>query len=241
MFRRDLAGALRDAGAERVPGEAALGALVAALFGTLQPPYFGPREFEALHRALSELDAARGPGAAALCGALVREPEAEPEAEPGVGLEPGAEGGEVPGGEAGDGTGAASGEGEAEAEEAPEARRGGGGDGEEGGDPGEALAAPAPPPCLRAADVRALLEEALQADGGGGNTASVAGPAELRAALEGILANLGASPDDPDAEIAADALADALTAVELPTAPGAPRDRALHGKWWDWQEGKVSW
>ena len=64
MFRRDLAGALRDAGAVRVPGEGALGALVAALFGTLQPPYFAPREFEALHRALAELEAARGPGAA---------------------------------------------------------------------------------------------------------------------------------------------------------------------------------
>ena len=240
MFRRHLAGALRDAGAERVPGEAALSALVAALFGTLQPPYFGPREFEALHRALSELDAARGPGAAALCSALVREPEAEPGAEPGAGLELGGEGGEGTGGEAGDGMEAASGEG-AEAQEAAEVRRGGGGGGEEGGDPGEALVAPTSAPCLRAADVRALLEEALQADGGGGNAASVAGAAELRAALEGILVGLGAGPDDPDAKIAADALADALTAVELPTAPGAPRDRTPHGKWWDWQEGKVSW
>ena len=91
------------------------------------------------------------------------------------------------------------------------------------------------------ADVRALLDEALQADGRGGNAASVAGAAELRAALERILASLGAGPDDPDAEIEPEALADALTAVELPPSPGAPRDRAPRGKWWDWQEGKVSW
>ena len=76
---------------------------------------------------------------------------------------------------------------------------------------------------------------------GGGNAASVAGAAEPGAALERILASLGAGPDDPDAEIGPEALADALTAFELPPSPGAPRDRAPRGKWWDWQEGKVSW
>ena len=230
MFRRDLAGALRDAGAVRVPGEGALGALVAALFGTLQPPYFAPREFEALHRALAELEAARGPGAAALRGALAREPGAEAGEAGGAG-EAG-EAGEA--GAAGDGAGAAPGEG-VEAEEAEEGQRWSGGESDEGGDPD------APAPGLRVADVRALLDEALQADGGGGNAASVAGAAELRAALERILASLGAGPDDPDAEIEPEALADALTAVELPPSPGAPRDRAPRGKWWDWQEGKVSW
>ena len=230
VFRRDLAGALRDAGAVRVPGEGALGALVAALFGTLQPPYFAPREFEALHRALAELEAARGPGAAALRGALAREPGAEAGEAGGAG-EAG-EAGEA--GAAGDGAGAAPGEG-VEAEEAEEGQRWSGGESDEGGDPD------APAPGLRVADVRALLDEALQADGGGGNAASVAGAAELRAALERILASLGAGPDDPDAEIEPEALADALTAVELPPSPGAPRDRAPRGKWWDWQEGKVSW
>ena len=230
MFRRDLAGALRDAGAVRVPGEGALGALVAALFGTLQPPYFAPREFEALHRALAELEAARGPGAAALRGALAREPGAEAGEAGGAG-EAG-EAGEA--GAAGDGAGAAPGEG-VEAEEAEEGQRWSGGESDEGGDPD------APAPGLRVADVRALLDEALQADGGGGNAASVAGAAELRAALERILASLGAGPDDLDAEIEPEALADALTAVELPPSPGAPRDRAPRGKWWDWQEGKVSW
>ena len=230
MFRRDLAGALRDAGAVRVPGEGALGALVAALFGTLQPPYFAPREFEALHRALAELEAARGPGAAALRGALAREPGAEAGEAGGAG-EAG-EAGEA--GAAGDGAGAAPGEG-VEAEDAEEGQRWSGGESDEGGDPD------APAPGLRVADVRALLDEALQADGGGGNAASVAGAAELRAALERILASLGAGPDDPDAEIEPEALADALTAVELPPSPGAPRDRAPRGKWWDWQEGKVSW
>ena len=156
MFRRDLAGALRDAGAVRVPGEGALGALVAALFGTLQPPYFAPREFEALHRALAELEAARGPGAAALRGALAREPGAEAGEAGGAG-EAG-EAGEA--GAAGDGAGAAPGEG-VEAEEAEEGQRWSGGESDEGGDPD------APAPGLRVADVRALLDEALQADGGG--------------------------------------------------------------------------
>jgi len=219
-----------------VPEEPALGALAAALFGTLQPPYYGQSEFAELLRALGELEEARAPGAALLLRTLAPEPPKEPETEGEI--EPGAQP-EAPAAAEAGAEGAETGvehggeqEGAAATEEAGAGAR-------KGTDAVEEASA-AGPPVLRAADVRELLEEALKAEGGGGGSASVAGAAELREALERVLTPLlGDAPlDDPDAEVGAEALAAALTAVAPP--PSAPTG-APHGKWWDWQEGKVSW